>query len=275
MLSDVRARMVYLLPLGLLIFGCGSASCGPQCEADVQAMARAAALEVQGLAGGRAYMLDRDMASVATYVSRHVEAGNVKGLAALINHPGPWQQTMWYRRVCLSFARAFCRDRPIAPSGADDALRALNAIAALQTGHYRDTVVYAARAIRFENPQVAKQLLLREYATGDVASSLLHPSPVRCGDVLREIGFFVPDEITSVYEVMDALERMNVPVSLDKFGKMDDETVSRMERAGARFNEIARSALDRADMDQLRWIVGTRDEKIAEIYAEAPLRRAE
>jgi hypothetical protein len=235
-----------------------------------QVRARQTVAELTALLKHKVFV-DSDQRRVGEYVQERLDSGNLQGLAAMINAQGPWHSALWYRQVCQHFARSFCEDRPIAPKAAEDALKALNTILTSEAEHYRDTVVYAARAVRFENPKEAKRVLLREYARGIVVCdefSGLYNGPVPCGDTLRKMGVFVPDEIVYAEEVGEALKRMHIPFPhSEELGLLDEQTRSRMERAATRFNEMIRADLDRGDRDRLAGTVGGRDQAIAEIYA--------
>jgi len=266
----IRRSLFGLVLLALLVSGSRCAPNGRGPEVDEQVRARQTVADLTALLKHKVFV-DSDQRRVGDYVQERLDSGNLQGLAAMINTPGPWHNALWYRQVCRHFARSFCEDRPIAPKGAEDALRALNSILASEAEHYRDTVVYAARAVRFENPKEAKRVLLREYARGSVICddpSGLYNAPGPCGATLRQMGVFVPCEIVYALEVAEALNRRHIPFPhSDELGLLDEKTLSRMQRAATRFNEMIRADLDRGEMDRLAATVGRRDQEIAEIYA--------
>jgi hypothetical protein len=149
------------------------------------------------------------------YVQTRFQNRDVRGLAALINVEGPWQNSMWWGEMVQAFLWHFRDQRPIKMAGTDQALLALKRLTAGK--HGRDTRVYAASALVFDDPELALRTLKEEYANFKVSSSDDHGSgnPLACGPALNRIGFRAPEEITSTSGAAERLRYRGITVNLD------------------------------------------------------------
>lgn len=174
------------------------------------------------------------------YVQTQFENRDVRGLAALINVEGPWQKTMWWGEMVEAFLWHFRDQRPIKLAGTDQALLALKRLTVIRENG-RDTRVYAASALVFDDTELALRTLKEEYAKFTVAGSDDHGwrDPPACGPALNRIRFRAPEEITSTSEAAKRLGYRGITVHLDS--KTNRE---RLAEAANRYNLQLRKALD-------------------------------
>jgi len=257
--------------LGILLLpGCNSRPASPDIARDEASLAQVTASEVSGLLVNQVYLTEEDMNRLGDYVDRHLKRGELREIASLVNVPGPWHDTPWYRTLCKVFACGLSVGHPFKCDGAEDALRALHDLAISSDTSYRDTAVYAAEAIRFDYPDEAKTVLLREYARGSVSRGVVWGCSASCGRTLQKMNVLVPKEIVFADEVADAMRRVGAPIGTDlaEWEGFDDETRERLEQAATAFNGLLREALDKGNMELLASLVRPRlrDAKIAEMY---------
>jgi hypothetical protein len=225
---------IILCVIGQSLAGCGRESRGslPPGSATEADLAKTCAAELRKAMyvreedeqitpgpGGMLYTIPSDKLKHAwTYVRSHFEKGDVSGLAALINVDGPWHNTMWYGEVCGAFASCFTGQRPLKMKGLDIVERALKQIAS--EGEDRQTRVYAAIALRYDDLGLAKKVLLQEYANFRLDGGhypLLYdpPAPVACGPTLIGLGVQACYEVTSLSELWNTLHSRGIEVNME------------------------------------------------------------
>ena len=183
---------------------------------DTRAIAAEEARQVASLVQNRhpEIAVSTDEKRVRSHLWQRIDRGQVWGLAALVTTDGPWSETAWYPWVQETFADAVARkglthgDAP--PGVLAAAMRKLEDLRAP-----REARVNAAIALRFDDPEGSKEILLREYGTFGVSPFLdvVGASTTPCGSFLRELKVQVPDEIGMI----DVSNILGLPTT-DKFG---------------------------------------------------------
>jgi hypothetical protein len=260
------ARMCLLTALLTMSSGCAREMVPTSLDAAAEdGLARSTACEIVGLLSCNEALGDADVNRLCAYVRDRIAGGNVAGMASLVNVHGPWQRSSWYREFANVFASAFRQERPIVLDGAPAALRALHTLAVAGTTP-RNTAVNAAAAIRFEYPDLARKVLMREYARFEVSDSwvLGKPGlPEPCGRVLVSIGVCAPEELVCVEDVAEMLRRVGIIIDAD------DQAIRRLlVRTGNQYNALLMDAMAKSDRGLLSWLAArdAQSEKVAEIY---------
>ncbi|KPK45563.1 MAG: hypothetical protein AMK72_10840 [Planctomycetes bacterium SM23_25] len=198
------------------------------------------------------------------FVEIRFRRGDVSELAALINVEGPWQERQWFPFLLTYFARGFTEARPIRLEGADAAIRALTKIAEGPSG--RAARVYAATALRFEHPDLARRVLKEEYGRFwvrryQVEYVLPGFDTPPCGPTLSRLGVWARDEITSTWRAAEMLRLAGRPADAANEPAL-------LAEAADRYNALLRKAVVEEDR-ALQWELGDwpdRLERFAAIY---------
>ena len=182
-------------------------------------------------------MLSSDRHAVQSYVRDSVLRGNVSPLAALVIRPGAWRRSMWYDVFVWAFAAAMSEQRPIALAGAEDAVDALRMLTA--TSWPRETRVSAAVALRYDDKDLSRRVLLDEYAKFKVLpwrGAADPPTPT--SGYLQELGVPLPHEIRSVEEMRIALRSIGIAIPSDEMAALQ-----RLAVAANAYNEHIRAVV--------------------------------
>lgn len=222
-----------------------------------------------------------DAGRIRHYVWEKISAGDFAGIRQLVTRPGPYERTMWYQVLVENFVSAmnYCRCRPIVLDhplkGVDDAVAATRILGESYRGgpgapDGRQVRVRAAMAVRSDDPRLASEVLLAEYARfrvyPDDPPADLRPTP--CSAVLRELGHSLPGEVTSTEEV-----RRLLPLAPFDIGEQSDtwEVKSRLAAAANAFNQTLRSFLDQGESPRLEplYYADERAKLMADLYRNA------
>lgn len=205
---------------------------------------------------------------IEVYVWKRVQSGDHLGLTAMINTEGPWQKAPWFHAVALGYARTcYLGERPINIQEAKSMVAALRNLS--RPGITRAIRVFAAAAIRFDDPEAARCALEDTYADislnpGIPGGFWIEDTEPETGPALLSVGVLVPDECTGVEMVADILRK---PSELET-----PEGRRRLAETGNRYNRLLRQKMVSQSYE---WLKGWADAEaarklIAEIFDGLP-----
>jgi len=218
---------IVIIWLGVILPGCAEKdngeTTGTTSDATVSALAKREADHLSTFQPQDIILSTYEAREIQAYVRSQFSSGNIDALSALINIDGPWKDKLWYSEVQEGYARGFSKPHPVKLSSPDKSLQALRILCGQECG--RQTRVYAAEALQFEAPELARRVLLEEYANVKVDSfpSINVEIPLSCAYTLRQLGVKLPDEITYLYGAMRILRRAG----------MDSDNIDRRRAAAA------------------------------------------
>ena len=143
---------------------------------------------------------DTDIIRIRAYVRRRVHQGKLRELAALILVQGKWKGTLWYPIVEEEFAEYGASGHPVAiGAAAERRLKESLVLVARSPQSTRNARVFAAVALRHDDPVLARKVLADTYADFEIgAFDSLYGRIPGSGPYLAEMGVPVPAEITSI-----------------------------------------------------------------------------
>jgi len=208
---------------------------------------------------------------IEVYVWKRVQSGDHLGLTAMINTEGPWRKALWFHAVALGYARTcYSGERPIDIQDANSMVAALRQLS--QPGITRAIRVFAASAIRFDDPEAARCALEDTYAEISLNPETfggiwVEETEPQAGPALVSIGVLVPEECTSVERVADILRKSG--------REPDPETPEgrlSLAETGNRYNRLLRQKMA---SHAYEWLKGWANaeatwELIAEIFDGLP-----
>jgi hypothetical protein len=214
-------------------------------------------------------MEGKDLSRLIEYVWERFRKNELAGIAAVINVPGDWHKTAWYPFVEETFAAQFQGPRPLAIKDVVAVTAALKKLA--QPGVARETRVLAAMALMRDDPILAKEVLLDEYAKIKVPDELPgfvgYQLSKACGPKLVYLDVSLPWEFVSAEEVAKSLAE----IKHRQFDLMDDKELRLLAVTGTRFNQMLRQAYEKGDRNRLSEMSETteREKTLAAIFDQA------
>lgn len=199
---------------------------------------------------GERIITHEEAGRVIRAVRRDLAAGLQEPVAQLVLHRTNWSKQLWYLEAEAAFADSWrCRSVPLTIGASANTVAAL-AIAARE-GLSRRARVAAATALISEQPDLSKEVLLREYADLTIDPSAVYTAyrrpfaiPLGAAEPLRELGIRVPDEMTTVLDV----RKMYRVIVQDRPSRIKDDDLI---RAGNLYNRRLRSMVQKQQLEKL------------------------
>jgi len=231
--------------------------------------ATAHALDESGELGQTQLIEFDDAWAVIAMVKADLRAGRQDAIAQVVLQRADWAKALWYEYAEIGFADAWrLRSVPLVTAASTDTITALKQVA--RDGRSRRARVAAAAALVMDEPELAKETLLREYADfhlDPMDRLMLTPTsrPLATTDYLRALGVIIPDEVTSTF----AADRMRARIGGRGTGIDHDELCA---AAGDLFNQKLRTTLADGGPEALRRYLTTdgRSSLFAECWKQAP-----
>lgn len=249
-----KLTMIVLVWLGIILSGCvadnNGKSAGTPSDEIVSALARREADHLSTFQAKKRILTTYEAREIQAYVRSRFSSGNIDALTALINIDGPWKNKGWYDEVMEGYARGFSEFRPVKLSSPDKALQALRILCGRKCG--RQVRVYAAKALQFEDRELATKVLLEEYANLTVYSfSSMNWVPIPCGDTLRQLGMNLPHEIICVRNAVDMLRRAGMSRDPDNIDRGRAATAANAYNAMLRKYAVSNKDSDLPNLKEL------------------------